>query len=342
MFEVRQIETAPGLVFDVSVGGSDDGAPVLMLHGFCVSRHYYTAQVEALAAAGYRAIAPNQRGYAAGARPDPKDLDAYRMELLIRDALDIVEAAGHGAPRFHLVGHDWGGSLSWDIADRWPERVASLTMLSRPHPRAFLRALAMPDGEQAKRSSHHKWLLEPDAGPKVLADNAKWVRDRLTRNGVPPAQIEAHLSVLGNPAGMEAAIAWYRAAVSDTIRSRRPRCRRSTSGETTTIPSVVWRRKARLSSSPRPIVSSPWQGWGTIRRIRCRSRSVHCCLSTPESIRCSGRLLLSLAGQNTTPLRNHRHTKRARLGWTEMDVLDLGQNLTPVSRDSSTISNQVK
>ena len=133
------------------------------------------------------------------------------MELLIRDALDIVEAAGHGAPRFHLVGHDWGGSLSWDIADRWPERVASLTMLSRPHPRAFLRALAMPDGEQAKRSSHHKWLLEPDAGPKVLADNAKWVRDRLTRNGVPPAQIEAHLSVLCNPAGMEAAIAWYRA-----------------------------------------------------------------------------------------------------------------------------------
>jgi len=211
MFEVRQIETAPGLVFDVSVGGPDDGAPVLMLHGFCVSRHYYTAQVEALAAAGYRAIAPNQRGYATGARPDPKDLDAYRMELLIRDALDIVEAAGRGAPRFHLVGHDWGGSLSWDIADRWPERVASLTMLSRPHPRAFLRALAMPDGEQAKRSSHHKWLLEPDAGPKVLADNAKWVRDRLTRNGVPPAQIEAHLSVLGNPAGMEAAIAWYRA-----------------------------------------------------------------------------------------------------------------------------------
>ena len=69
---------------------------------------------------------------------------------------------------------------------------------------------------------------------------------------------------------------------------------------------------------------------------------MHCCLSTPESIRCSGRLLLSLAGQNTTPLRNHRHTKRARLGWTEMDVLDLGQNLTPVSRDSSTISNQVK
>jgi pimeloyl-ACP methyl ester carboxylesterase len=211
MIEVREIETAPGLVFDVSVAGPEGGPPVLMLHGFCVSRHYYKAQVEALGAAGYRAIAPNQRGYAAGARPDPMDLDAYRMDRLIGDALGIVAAAGRGAPRFHLVGHDWGGSLSWDITDRWPERIASLTMLSRPHPRAFLRALAMPDGEQARRSSHHKWLLDPDAGPKVLADNCKWVRDRLTRNGVPPSQIEAHLSVLGNPEGMEAAIAWYRA-----------------------------------------------------------------------------------------------------------------------------------
>lgn len=211
MIEVRQIETAPGLVFDVSVGGPDDGPPVLMLHGFCVSRHFWKAQVEALAAAGYRAVAPNQRGYAAGARPDPADLDAYRIDRLLGDALDIIAALGRGAPRFHLAGHDWGGSLAWDIADRWPQRVASLTMLSRPHPLAFARALALPDGDQAHRSRHHKAFLEPKAGPELLADDGKWVRDRLTRAGVPAAQIDAHLSVLGNPAAMEAALAWYRA-----------------------------------------------------------------------------------------------------------------------------------
>jgi pimeloyl-ACP methyl ester carboxylesterase len=211
MIEVRQIETAPGLVFDVSVGGPDDAPPVLMLHGFCVSRHFWKAQVEALDAAGYRAVAPNQRGYAAGARPDPADLDAYSIDRLIGDALDIVAALGRGAPRFHLVGHDWGGSLSWDIADRWPQRVASLTMLSRPHPLAFVRALAMADGDQAHRSRHHKSFLDPKAGPELLAENGKWVRDRLTRAGVPPAQIDAHLSVLGNPPAMEAALAWYRA-----------------------------------------------------------------------------------------------------------------------------------
>jgi pimeloyl-ACP methyl ester carboxylesterase len=89
-----------------------------------------------LAAAGYFAVGPNQRGYAAGARPDPTDFDNYRVDKLIGDTQDGV---GRGGRRFHFAGHDWRGSLAWIIADRWPERIASLTMLSRPHP-AFVRA----------------------------------------------------------------------------------------------------------------------------------------------------------------------------------------------------------
>jgi pimeloyl-ACP methyl ester carboxylesterase len=116
-----------------------------------------------------------------------------------------------GTQRFHLVGHDWGGSLAWLIADRWPERLASLTMLSRPHPASFARALAMPDGEQAYRSRHHREFLDPAAGPRLLADDAAWLRARLARNGVPEAAIAAHLSVIGSPPAMEAALAWYRA-----------------------------------------------------------------------------------------------------------------------------------
>ena len=85
------------------------------------------AQVPALAAAGYFAAAPNQRGYSPGARPDPKDLAQYDIEVLIRDALDLADALGGAGCRFHLVGHDWGGSLSWEIAATWPARVASLT-----------------------------------------------------------------------------------------------------------------------------------------------------------------------------------------------------------------------
>ena len=210
MIETRKIETAPGLVFDVSVAGATEKPLVLMLHGFCVSRYFWDNQMPTLAQAGYLAVAPNQRGYAADARPDPADFDNYRIDKLIGDALDIVAAVGHGERRFHLVGHDWGGSLSWIIADRWPERVASLTMLSRPHPASFARAMK-EDPEQPHRSRHHHELLDPGAGQRLLAENGKWVRDRLARNGVPEAAIDKHLSVIGNPDAMEAALAWYRA-----------------------------------------------------------------------------------------------------------------------------------
>jgi pimeloyl-ACP methyl ester carboxylesterase len=209
--DVRRIKTAPGLVFDASVGGAEDAPLVLLLHGFGVSRHFWNAQVPALAAAGFFAVAPNQRGYAAGARPDPADIDAYRVDRLIGDALDIVAATGHGGRRFHLVGHDWGASLAWAIAYRHPERLGSLAILSRPHPLSFARALALPDGDQAHRSRHHTAFLDPGAGPRLLADDAAWLRTRLAASGVPPAAIAAHLSVLGNPPAMEAALAWYRA-----------------------------------------------------------------------------------------------------------------------------------
>ncbi|HTV44914.1 MAG TPA: alpha/beta fold hydrolase [Stellaceae bacterium] len=210
MIETRNIETAPGLVFDASLAGTAPAPLVLMLHGFCVSRHYWDNQLPVLAAAGYFAVAPNQRGYAAGARPDPAIYDHYRIDKLIDDALAIVSALGYGERPFHLVGHDWGGSLSWIIADRWPERLASLTMLSRPHPASFARAM-QTDPEQPHRSRHHHELLDPGAGPRLLADNGKWVRDRLRRNGVPAAAIDKHLGVIGNPPAMEAALAWYRA-----------------------------------------------------------------------------------------------------------------------------------
>ena len=207
----EQITIAPHLTFD-SIAAGARGAPlVLLLHGFAESMHCWNAQVAALGDMGYRAVAPSQRGYSPGARPDPREFSHYLIDRLMDDAMAIVAASGYGDARFHLVGHDWGGSIAWGLADRHHERLASLTILSRPHPNAFNRALQMTDAEQAKRSRHHKAFLEPDAADLVLADNAKWLRDRLAANGVPAAAIEAHLSVLGNKDAMEAALAWYRA-----------------------------------------------------------------------------------------------------------------------------------
>jgi pimeloyl-ACP methyl ester carboxylesterase len=207
--DVRQVETAPGLTFDVRADGPNDGAPVLLLHGFAESFHTWDAQIAALARAGYRAVAPSQRGYSARARPDPINTDNYIFDRLVDDPMQI--ASKLGLTRFHLVGHDWGGSIAWGIADKYPDRLASLAILSRPHPNAFNRALALPDGDQKHRSRHHRAFLEPDAASVVLANDCEWLRVRWEAAGVPRAAQEKHLSVLGNPTAMEAAIAWYQA-----------------------------------------------------------------------------------------------------------------------------------
>src|SRR3954452_17887759 len=106
MSELQQVRIAPNLAFDVLAAG-DPGAPlVLLLHGFAESMHCWRAQVEVLADAGYRAIAPSQRGYSPGARPDTRDTANYHIERLMDDAMAIVAASGYGEARFHLVVHD--------------------------------------------------------------------------------------------------------------------------------------------------------------------------------------------------------------------------------------------
>ena len=150
--------------------------PFLMLHGFPQTRYMWRHQVRAVAAAGFHALAPDQRGYSRGARP--AEVEAYATDRLTGDALDLIDACG--ARRFHLVGHDWGGQLAWLIAAAHPHRVATLTVLSRPHPAAFVRALA-EDPEQAKRSQHHKGFREPDAISRLRQDDFKSLRKGLER-----------------------------------------------------------------------------------------------------------------------------------------------------------------
>ncbi|WIM12015.1 alpha/beta hydrolase [Enhydrobacter sp.] len=211
MVETIALKTRSGFTFTADVAGPTGGALVLLLHGFPESRHSWRAALPALAEASYRAAAPDQRGYSPAARPDPKDLSSYAFDKLIADAIDIADAAGAEGKRFHLVGHDWGGQVSWGVAGRHPDRLASLTILSRPHPSSFRRALLEDDGDQKHRSRHHRKFLEPETGPMLLEENARRLRRNLATQGVPEAAIEDHLGVLGTPEALEAALAWYRA-----------------------------------------------------------------------------------------------------------------------------------
>ena len=203
--------------FTADTAGPTGGELVLLLHGYPQSRHAWRHQVPALGAAGYRAVAPDQRGYSPGVRPDPaRDLAAYGIDRLVRDVLDLADASGSAARPFHLVGHDWGGHVAWVTAHRHPSRLRSLTVLSRPHPAAFRRAFKENADDQQHRSRHHRIFHDPTTGPRLLEDGARRLRSRLADQGVPEASIAEYLSVLGEPAALEAALAWYRAAGSLT------------------------------------------------------------------------------------------------------------------------------
>ncbi len=193
------------LRFRAAETGEADAPLVLLLHGFPQTRHTWRHELPALAAAGFRAVAPDQRGYSPGARPD--GIEAYRIERLLEDVLGFADALG--ADRFHLVGHDWGGHLAWTTVALYPHRVRSLAVLSRPHPAAFARASAA--SEQREGSSHHRSFQRAEATDELLADDCAGLRAALARQGVSEADAAVYLETLGERAALDAAIHWYRA-----------------------------------------------------------------------------------------------------------------------------------
>lgn len=228
------------LGFTVDVAGPADGAPVLLLHGFPETRHMWRHQLEVLAVAGYRAMAPDQRGYSRGARP--KNQAAYATELLVADALGLMDAQRHR--RFHLVGHDWGGQLSWLIAAAHPQRLLTLTVLSRPHPAAFARALR-EDVEQPTRSRHHRAFRETDAIVRLREARLKPLRDALLRQGVSEPDTEIYVDQLMEDGAIEGAMSWYRE--SDIAASETPPIAIPTLYVWGTDDATVGRRAAELT-----------------------------------------------------------------------------------------------
>ncbi len=201
--------TANGLEFDAEMAGHRDDPLVLMLHGFPQTNHTWRHQLGGLAEAGYFAVAPNQRGYSAGARPAGRD--SYATKHLVDDALAVAASLGH--ERFHVVGHDWGGQLAWLLAALHADRISSLTVLSRPHPAAFAQAMRS-DAKQAERSKHHRAFQDPNTAARLLENDAARLRRTLSDQGVPEADVAAYLSVLNNHAALDAAVNWYRAAMT--------------------------------------------------------------------------------------------------------------------------------
>jgi len=198
------------LTFDVLISGPDDGIPLVALHGFPESAASWGKVTPLLTAAGYRVIAPNQRGYSAGARPE--GVDAYKIEHLVADVVGLLDALG--LPDAHLVGHDWGSAVAWQVAGRHPNRIRSLTAISVPHPTAFGWALR-EDEDQKQRSSYIGLLRQEGKAEEVLSeDNFRRLR-AMFDGQIDPEFADEHIRVLSGEGALTGALNWYRAIARD-------------------------------------------------------------------------------------------------------------------------------
>jgi pimeloyl-ACP methyl ester carboxylesterase len=195
-----------GLVFDVTDAGPADGEVIILLHGFPETRASWDGVIPILTTAGYRVLAPDQRGYSPGARP--KGRKAYRMEVLVDDVLALADRAE--SDKFHVVGHDWGGAVAWALAGWHPERLYSMTSLTTPHPRAMQRAFV--SSRQGLRSWYMLYFQLPRLPEMALAGRAQPLMKRsLMRAGLSEDAVDRYLANFTDRKAATAALNWYRA-----------------------------------------------------------------------------------------------------------------------------------
>jgi len=197
--------TVGSMTFGVRLAGPPTGEPVLLLHGFPETSYEWRYQMQALAAAGYRAIAPDQRGYSPGARPT--DTSDYALTSLIGDALGLLAALG--VDRFHVVGHDWGAAVAWGLALVAPERVRSLTSVSIPAPGALSTELADPSSCQYSDFAYYEFFEMPGSQDLFLQDGAQLLR--ATYAELSPYAEREYMNALDSEDAMGAVMNWYRA-----------------------------------------------------------------------------------------------------------------------------------
>jgi pimeloyl-ACP methyl ester carboxylesterase len=216
MIEHRFVE-ANGIRFHVALAGH--GPLVLLLHGFPECWYSWRLLLPVLAQAGYRAAAPDLRGYNLTDKPQ----GGYDIETLVEDVVSLARQLGDGRP-VHVVGHDWGGIIAWQAAWRHPEALRSLTVMNAPHPTAFARYVRRRPRQLLKSSymllfqapGIPEWLL---ARARAQAVASAFRRSAHRHDVFSDADLEVYREAALRPGAATAALNYYRQAIRQGSRA---------------------------------------------------------------------------------------------------------------------------
>lgn len=178
------------------------GEPLLLLHGFPDSAHLWRHQIPALVAAGFRVIAPDQRGF--GESDKPQEVEAYALREVIGDAIALLDALG--IERVKLVSHDWGAAVGWGLAAFHSERIVKHVALSVGH----LSALWHAGLAQRRLAWYMLLFMRRGLAEEILTrENWLWFRDLFQHH----PEMESWIGDLSRPGALTAGLNWYRANV---------------------------------------------------------------------------------------------------------------------------------
>jgi len=207
-----------GVRLHAVAAGPELGPVVVLLHGFPEFWYGWRNQIGPLAAAGFRVVALDQRGYNLSDKPPA--VSDYAVPLLARDVLAIADQLG--CERFCLAGHDWGAAVAWTVALQYPQRLHKLAIINVPHPAVMMHTLRT-NPRQWLRSWYILFFQLPWLPETAFsAFNFSLGERSLLRSSRPGAftveDLDLHRAAWSQPGAVRATINWYR-----TFARHRPR-----------------------------------------------------------------------------------------------------------------------
>jgi pimeloyl-ACP methyl ester carboxylesterase len=187
-----------------------DGPMIVLLHGFPEFWYGWRSQIKPLAAAGFRVVVPDTRGINLSSRP--AGYEAYGADKLAEDIRGLIRERCAESAR--VVGHDWGGTIAWTMAMKYPEVIDRLAILDAAHPRKFAQGLRHPS--QVSRLWYVFFFALPDLPERVVRDRHFRFLKRFLRDAQPPytpEELDRYVAAWSQPGAPAAMVNYYRCSV---------------------------------------------------------------------------------------------------------------------------------